>query len=191
MVADAGADAIGLVFYEKSPRYVTATIAADIVQAVGPFVTTVGLFVNEAVDVVSDTLRRTGIQVLQFHGDESKAYCEQFERPFIKAIRMAPDIDVAAAVALHPQAGGYLFDAWQPDAYGGTGLVFDWERLSHDIARSVILAGGLTSDNVAAAVSQTQPYAVDVSSGVESAPGIKDETLVQKFIQQARLAAIV
>ena len=188
MAANAGADAIGLVFYAKSPRCVSAAVAADIVQAVGPFVMTVGLFVNETVALVQDTSRQTGIQLLQFHGDEDAAYCEQFERPFIKAIRMAPEIDVAGAVAAHPKASGYLFDAWQADAYGGTGKAFDWARLSQEasVSGSVILAGGLSSDNIAAAVAQTRPYAVDVSSGVESAPGIKDPDRVQRFIEQAR-----
>ena len=196
MAANAGADAIGLVFYTKSPRCVSTAVAADIVRAVGPFVTTVGLFVNETATLVQDTLRQTGIQLLQFHGDEDAAYCEQFERPFIKAIRMAPEINVAAAMAAHPKASGYLFDAWQADAYGGTGKAFDWARLSQEAAvsgsvsrsvpGSVILAGGLSSDNIAAAVAQTRPYAVDVSSGVESAPGIKDPDRVQRFIEQAR-----
>ena len=191
MVAQADVDAIGLVFYGPSPRCVTVDIAADIVQAVGPFVTTVGLFVNESAPLVAETLSRTGIQLLQLHGDESGDYCEKFDRPFIKAIRMAPDINVAGAVAAHPKASGYLFDAWRADSYGGTGEVFDWGRISQAVPESggsVILAGGLTADNVAEAVRQTQPYAVDVSSGVESAPGIKDPALVRKFIEQAKSA---
>lgn len=191
MAARAGADAIGLVFYGKSPRYVSAEVAAEIVQAVGPFVTTVGLFVNAGNDIVNDTLRQTGIQLLQFHGDETAVYCEQFERPYIKAIRMAPDIDVTAAMTTHPKASAYLFDAWRVDAYGGTGESFDWTRLaavseSGDSPGSVVLAGGLSADNVAAAVRVSRPYAVDVSSGVESAPGVKDSDLVKKFIDQAR-----
>ncbi len=186
MAAQAGADAIGLVFYSKSPRYVSSEMAAEIVSALGPFVTTVGLFVNESPAVVSDKLARTGVQLLQFHGDESPDYCEQFERPFIKAVRMEPDVDIRAELAAHPKASAYLFDAWREDAYGGTGEVFDWARLSIAISRPVILAGGLTLTNVAAAVAQTHPYAVDVSSGVESAPGVKDPGLVKRFIEQAR-----
>ena len=186
MAAQAGADAIGLVFYSKSPRCVSSEVAAEIVSALGPFVTTVGLFVNESPAVVSDKLARTGVQLLQFHGDESPDYCEQFGRPFIKAVRMEPDVDIRAELAAHPKASAYLFDAWREDVYGGTGEVFDWARLSIAISRPVILAGGLTLTNVAAAVAQTRPYAVDVSSGVESSPGVKDPGLVSRFIELAR-----
>ena len=121
----AGADAIGLVFYPPSSRYVTPAVAAQIVAGLGPFVTTVGLFVNEDAALAKEILTITNIQLLQFHGDESEQYCQQFERPYIKALRMSPDLDPGTAMAAYPGACGYLFDAWQPDKFGGTGATFD------------------------------------------------------------------
>lgn len=194
MVAGAGADAIGLVFYQASPRYVNPGLAADIVQAVGPFVSTVGLFVNAEPDEIKQIQRDTGIHLLQFHGDESSEYCQQFKRPYIKAVRMAPDLDILEQLAGYPEASALLFDAWREDAYGGTGETFDWARLDFTgsqqakVSIPLILAGGLNVDNVSTAVRTTRPYAVDVSSGVESVPGIKDPALVKQFIERVRLA---
>lgn len=182
----AGADAIGLVFYPPSSRYVTPLVAAEIVAGLGPFVTTVGLFVNEEATVVKDTLARTGLQLLQFHGDESAQYCQQFERPYIKALRMTPDLDPMQAIADFPQACGYLFDAWQPDKFGGTGKTFDWQRIAGLASDNLILAGGLNPDNVEAAVQAVRPYAVDVSGGVELAPGKKDHGALKAFISCAK-----
>jgi len=187
----AGADAIGLVFYPPSSRYVTPEIAAQIVAGLGPFVTTVGLFVNEEAAVVKDTLALTGLQLLQFHGDESAQYCEQFKRPYIKALRMSPDLDPLQAMAAFPQACGYLFDAWQPDKFGGTGKTFDWQRIAGLASDNLILAGGLNPDNVEAAVQAVRPYAVDVSGGVELAPGKKDHRALKAFISSAKRSKLL
>jgi len=182
----AGADAIGLVFYPPSSRYVTPSVAAQIVAELGPFVTTVGLFVNEDAEVVKETLALTNLQLLQFHGDESEEYCRQFQRPYIKALRMSPDLDPSQALAVYPGACGYLFDAWQPDKFGGTGKTFDWRRIDGLASDKLILAGGLNPDNVEAAVQAVRPYAVDVSGGVELAPGKKDHLALKAFIKAAK-----
>lgn len=182
----AGADAIGLVFYPPSSRYVTPHLAEEIVAGVGPFVTTVGLFVNEDAAVVKKTLAIAGLHLLQFHGDESAQYCQQFERPYIKALRMSPDLDPLQAMADFPGACGYLFDAWQPDKFGGTGKTFDWQRIAGLASDNLILAGGLNPDNVESAVQTVRPYAVDVSGGVELAPGKKDHRALKAFISYAK-----
>jgi len=187
----AGADAIGLVFYPPSSRYVTPAVAAQIVAGLGPFVTTVGLFVNEDAVVVKETLALTDIQLLQFHGDESEQYCRQFERPYIKALRMSPDLDPGKAMAAYPRACGYLFDAWQPDKFGGTGATFDWQRIVGLAGDNLILAGGLTPDNVDTAVEAVKPYAVDVSGGVELSPGKKDHRALKAFITAAKRSKLL
>jgi phosphoribosylanthranilate isomerase len=187
--ADAGADAIGLVFHPASPRCVSLAVAASIVRSVGPFVTTVGLFVDAAPDRVREVLAYTGVHLLQLHGSETPDYCAQFGVPFIKALRMAPGLDPAAAAARYPAAAGLLFDAWDPVVAGGTGAGFDWSRLPVLGQQPLILAGGLTPANVAVAVRQVRPYAVDVSSGVEAAPGIKDPQLLRDFIVAAKAAS--
>lgn len=183
--AAAGADAIGLVFYPKSSRYIECSDAVNIARAVGPFVTVVGLFVNATVEDVTSTLSEVDLDLLQFHGDEDAAYCEQFGRPYIKAIRMEPELDVAEVMSKYPSASGFLFDAWNKDKYGGTGETFKWDRMPDLTDNALILAGGLTPDNVAEAVATTKPYAVDVSGGVEISPGIKSEQLIQQFIARA------
>ena len=186
VAAEAGADAIGLVFYQKSPRYVERTSAAAIARAVGPFVTTVGLFVNAPADDVVATLDSVGLQLLQFHGDEDDAYCRQFGRPYIKAIRMSPGLDLVSEMARFPGACGFLFDAWDKDKYGGTGETFNWQRLPDKADFPLVLAGGLTPENVSEAVRQVAPYGVDVSGGVEEAPGVKSAALVKQFIARAK-----
>lgn len=183
-----GADAIGLVFYARSSRYVTCAQAAEIVAAVGPLVTTVGLFVNEPLAELTSIARATGIHLVQLHGDENPAYCAQLTLPYLKAIRMAPEVDASAAVNNYPGAAGVLFDGWQKDAYGGTGQQFDWQRVMHLRSRPVIVAGGLNAGNVSAAIAAARPYAVDVSSGVESAPGRKDLDLMTQFVALAKAA---
>ena len=184
--ADAGADAVGLVFHPASPRCVSLAMAASIVRMLGPFVTTVGLFVDAAPDRVREVLARTGIHLLQLHGNETPDYCAQFGVPYIKALRMAPGLDPVAAAAGYPAAAGLLFDAWDPLVAGGTGASFDWSRLPALRQRPLILAGGLAPANVAEAVRQVRPYAVDVSSGVEVVPGIKDPRLIRDFIAAAK-----
>lgn len=187
----AGADAIGLVFYAKSPRYVTAQQAAEIARAVGPFVTTVGLFVDAAREEVEAILSAVPLQLLQFHGNETPAFCASFKRPFIKAIRMADGVDVAAADRQYAEAGavGLLLDSYSPAAPGGTGETFGWDRIPTHLQLPLILAGGLSPDNVAAAIQPVKPYAVDVSSGVESAPGCKSSARITAFVRAARAAA--
>lgn len=187
--AAAGADAIGMVFYAPSPRYVTAERAVQIASAVGPFVTTVALFVNPEPALVADVIDRVRPCLLQFHGDETQAFCDSFGHPWIKAIRMKPDGDPVAEMAKFPGASGFLFDAWSPDVYGGTGTTFDWRRLAGLSGFPLILAGGLTPGNVGEAVRQLQPYAVDVSGGVETTPGIKDAQRMGAFVMAARAPA--
>jgi len=184
----AGADAIGLVFYGKSARCVTVQQAAEIARAVGPFVTTVGLFVDAAREEIEAVLQAVPLQLLQFHGHETPAFCASFNRPFIKAIRMADGVDVLAADREYAAAGalGLLLDSYSPAAPGGTGETFGWERIPSHLQLPLILAGGLAPDNVAAAIQQVKPYAVDVSSGVESALGRKDSARMAAFVRAAR-----
>ncbi len=185
----AGADALGLVFYERSPRAIDIKSAIAISAAAGPFITLVGLFGDAEPEEVAAVLAQVPLQLLQFHGDESPSYCEAFGRPYIKAIRMRPDVDLDTLMAAHPKAQGFLLDAYRPGVPGGTGETFDWQRVPRNSNRPIVLAGGLTPDNVAEAVAQTQPYAVDVSGGVEASAGRKDAYKVKKFIQNAKLGA--
>lgn len=183
---NSGADAIGLVFYEPSSRAVDINSAREIAFAAGPLVTVTGLFVNASADRVREVLREVPLQLLQFHGDESAAFCEQFERPYLKAIRMRPDLDVEAAMQPFDRAAGFLLDAYQPGVPGGTGATFDWQRVPVNAPRPIVLAGGLTPDNVAEAMATTGCYGVDVSGGVEASPGIKDSAKVAQFIANAK-----
>ena len=156
-----------------------------LLQRSAPIVTLVGLFVNASAEQVREVLDVVPLHVVQFHGDEDSAFCQQFGRPWYKAIRMAPELDVAAQAEAFSQSHGLLFDAWQKDKYGGTGATFEWHRIPQ-IAQPVILAGGLIPDNVAEAVKTVRPYAVDVSGGVESAPGVKCPQKMQQFIERAK-----
>lgn len=178
----AGADAVGFVFYGPSPRHVAAEQVAHIVALLPPFVTTVGLFVDPTAAEVDAVLRQVPLALLQFHGDEDDAFCRQFGRPWIKALAMRPGADIGAAMATFPGANGFLLDAWHPDLKGGTGATFEWSQFPHDADKPLILAGGLTPVNVAEAIRQTRPYAVDVSGGVEQSRGIKDAALIQAFM---------
>lgn len=187
--AEAGADAVGLVFHPASPRYVTMDQATRIAAVVPPFVTVVALLVNATEDLVHAVLRDVRPGLLQFHGDEDEAACARYGMPFIKAIRMAPGLDPAAEAARFPSARGLLTDAWSPDAYGGTGERFDWSRLPASLGKPLVLAGGLTPDNVARAAAQVRPWAVDVSGGVEAAPGIKDAGRIRTFIDNLNRGA--
>ncbi len=182
----AGADAIGLVFYAKSPRNVSIEAAAEIARSVGPFCSVVGLFVNADAEFVNTVLGQVGLHVLQFHGDETDEYCRQFRRPFYKAIRMKEDLDVEAAMAKFPSAIAVLLDAYRPGVPGGTGETFDWQRVPQESATSIVLAGGLTPDNVSTAVAATKVYGVDVSGGVEAQPGKKDSEKVRAFVRRAK-----
>lgn len=185
LAQEAGADAIGVVFYEPSPRCVTIDQAREIALSVGPFVTLVGLFVNAPAEYVKEVLAAVPLHVLQFHGDESPDYCESFQRAYIKAIRMRPELDVLAAIDQHPLAAGVLLDAYRPGVPGGTGETFDWQRIPHQTNKPIILAGGLNASNIAEAIALTGVYGVDVSGGVELSPGVKDAGKIQNFIINA------
>ena len=184
-IAALGADAIGLVFYPPSPRYVSVDQALEIVAALPAFVLSVGLFVNEPATVVSSVLEKVPLDLLQFHGDEDLAYCSQFGRPFIKALRVKPDINLLeyAQQFVSPLCRGLLLDAWVDGVPGGTGESLDWKTLPSEWPLPLILSGGLHPENVANAISQVRPWAVDVSSGVESSKGVKDLQRVDAFIR--------
>ncbi|WP_010322952.1 phosphoribosylanthranilate isomerase [Marinobacterium stanieri] len=186
---EAGADALGFVFYAPSKRYVTPEQAGEIIRKLPPFVTTVGLFVNADVDFVESVLATAQLDLLQFHGDEGNADCVRFGRPFIKALRVKPDLDLMQAFSAYPDARGILLDAYRPGVPGGTGEVFDWDLIPDEIAGAITLAGGLDATNVARAVAAVGPYAVDVSGGVEAAPGQKDGAKVSAFVEAAKTAA--
>lgn len=181
--AAAGADAIGLVFYPASPRALDIDRAIDICRALPPFVTVVGLFVDEQPARIREVLDAVPVDLLQFHGGEPAAQCGGYGRPYIKAIGMREDLDPLAAMQSYPDAAGFLFDTYQPDIRGGGGVGFDWRRLPAQRERPLILAGGLTPDNVAQAIREVRPWAVDVSSGVETAKGIKSAERITAFMQ--------
>ncbi len=185
-VAASGADAIGLVFYKPSPRCVSIALAAELARALPPFVTTVGLFVNAAPELVREVLAAVPLDVLQFHGDETPQYCAQFNKPYLKAIRVKAGVDLLQCAADFSGAQGLLLDAFVEGIPGGTGAVFDWSLIPQNLPLPVILSGGLDADNVASAIRQTRPYAVDVSSGVEASKGIKDATKITAFIQEVK-----
>ncbi|MDH3976674.1 MAG: phosphoribosylanthranilate isomerase [Deltaproteobacteria bacterium] len=186
--AECGAHALGFVFFRKSPRYIEPDKALEIINQLPPFITPVGLFVNEAESRVWDILNTTGINVVQFHGDEAPPYTESFQVRVIKAIRVKSEESLSAAAAY--SCSSILLDAWSPQAYGGTGKKFDWDILRRiGINKRVILAGGLNPDNVAYAIKLVKPYGVDVSSGVEISPGIKDHEKIKCFIERVQEAA--
>ena len=177
----AGADAIGFVFYPPSPRYVSFERAAELARLVPPFVSIVGLFVNPAPDFVREALAKVPLQVLQFHGDEQETNCVGFGLPYIKAARMRPGLDLLKYAACFPGAQGLLVDAFV-EGYGGGGETFDWSLIPSELPLPLILSGGLNAGNVAEAVRCVQPWAVDVSSGVEAAKGIKDAVRIIEFV---------
>jgi phosphoribosylanthranilate isomerase len=178
-----GADAIGLVFYPGSPRRVTISQAVGIVSMAAPFVTVTGLFVNATESDIRGVLSQVPLGLLQFHGVELNNDCKRYGLPFIKSIAMRPGADCARIMADYPDACGFLLDAWQPETHGGGGKTFDWSTVPDDLPRPIILAGGLTPDNVATAIRIVHPYAVDVSSGVESARGIKSGDRIRAFMK--------
>ena len=186
--AIAGADAIGLNFYPKSKRYIEIAKAKSILKILPPFVTTVGLFVNQDREFIQSIIDELDLDLLQFHGDETQEECTIYSRPFIKAIRMKPDIDLSGIITKYDLSRGILFDSYVTDTAGGTGVSFDWERVPGNIQKPVILAGGLNPDNVDNAINIVKPYAVDVSGGVESEPGIKDSNKINEFINKVRSA---
>ena len=186
---EAGADALGFVFYEKSPRFVSIEAAAELVDALPPFVQSVGLFVDADPAFVESVLRGVPLDLLQFHGDEAPADCARYGRPWIKAVRVNRNTDLLKCAADFNAARGLLLDAWVPGVQGGTGERFDWDLIPPQLSGPVILSGGLTPGNVAEAIGRVHPWAVDVSSGVEISKGIKDAHKIAQFIANAKEAS--
>jgi phosphoribosylanthranilate isomerase len=188
--AHAGAHAIGLVFHPESARCVSQQAAARIVRELPPFVTTVALFVDAEPEAVRAVLRAVPVHLLQFHGAETPDYCAAFDRPYLKAIRVKPGVDLLQYAARHAAAKGLLLDAFTDGTHGGTGQSFDWSLIPARLPLPIVLAGGLTPDNVGEAIRQVRPWAVDVSSGVERDKGIKDAAKIAAFIRGARDADV-
>ena len=185
-----GADAIGLVFYPQSPRYVTPLQAAEIVKKIPAFITVVGLFVNAEASEISDILSAVHLDLLQFHGDETPMQCRQFSRPYMKAIRVKSDTNLVQYAADYADAKALLLDAFAEGVPGGTGQVFDWNLIPSNLSVPVVLAGGLNADNVTQAIQKVRPYAVDVSGGGEASKGIKDAAKIAAFMRGVSNAAL-
>lgn len=193
--ARCGVDAIGLVFYKHSPRYVAIDQAKQLADSLPPFVTVVGLFVNAEPELVREVMANVPLDLLQFHGDESREFCEQFSKPYLKAIRVNAEVDLLQCASDFRSAKGLLLDAHVDGIPGGTGTSFDWTLIPRELPVPVVLSGGLASGNVLTAVKQVQPYAVDVSSGVEvdgidAGKGIKDALKIAAFINEVKRADV-
>ncbi|MDQ3259530.1 MAG: phosphoribosylanthranilate isomerase [Pseudomonadota bacterium] len=188
--AAAGADAIGFVFYRNSPRFVDPDRAKAIAVAIPPFVSTVGLFVDADAADVEASLRTFRVDYLQFHGDENREYCSQFGVPFLKAVRVRPGLDLLHYAADFSAARALLLDAFVDGVPGGTGQRFDWNLIPRNLPVPIVLSGGLSPDNITEAVRKVRPWAVDVSSGVEAAKGIKDGDKIKQFIRGVRNADV-
>jgi len=182
-----GADAIGLVFYAPSPRAVSIEQAATIAKQMPAFVSVVGLFVNAEERFVKEVTSRVQLDLLQFHGDETPEQCAQYGLPFIKAVRVKSDTNLVQYAKDYSASRALLLDTYTEGVAGGTGHVFDWGLIPPDLNKPVVLAGGLTVENVALAIKQVKPYAVDVSGGVEASKGIKDVAKIAAFMQQVYL----
>lgn len=179
-------DAVGLVFYEPSPRNVGITMAKAICARLPAMTTIVGLFVDAEQRAVNKVLDQVPLDILQFHGDEPEAYCQSFGRRYMKAIRMKPELDPLKAIAEYPSASAILLDAYQEGLVGGTGAQFDWQRVPKSTTQNIVLAGGLTPENVAQAITQTSVYGVDVSGGVEQSRGVKSAQKMRDFVAAVR-----
>lgn len=184
--AELGAHAVGLMFYEDSPRFVSVDQANKVIGVLPPFVTRVGVFVNPVEQQVHSILGALRIDLLQFHGDETPQFCARFGLPYIKAVRVRKGMDLLQYASRYHDAKGLLLDAHSESAYGGTGEAFDWSLIPVNLPLLIILSGGLNAANVARAIRQVRPWAVDVSSGVESAKGIKDADKIAAFVQAVR-----
>jgi phosphoribosylanthranilate isomerase len=189
-VVKQGADAIGLVFYPKSPRNVSAAQAAEIVSKIPAFITVVGLFVDAEPAFVQEVLSVVHLDLLQFHGDETASQCRQYSRPYMKAIRVKSDTNLVQYAADYADAKALLLDAFAEGVPGGTGLVFDWSLIPQSFPLPIVLAGGLNAENVGVAIEQVRPYAVDVSGGVEASKGIKDAAKIAAFMRGVSNATI-
>jgi phosphoribosylanthranilate isomerase len=183
-----GVDAIGLIFTGRSPRRVGIEQAIAIARAVPPFVARVGLFLDQEVETVARIVNAVPLDVLQFHGREEAAFCRMFGKPYLKVVPMMDVVDVPAFAASYPDAQGFVLDSHRAGAAGGTGIPFDWSRARAELDRAIVLAGGLTPENVRDAVETVRPYAVDVSSGIERAIGDKDHAKMQAFVAAVRMA---
>ncbi|OQW69551.1 MAG: N-(5'-phosphoribosyl)anthranilate isomerase [Proteobacteria bacterium ST_bin12] len=181
-----GADAIGLVFYSASPRHVTVQQAQQIVATLPPFVSVVALFVNAAQFEIEAVISTVRVDIVQFHGDETAAECERIKLPYFKAIRVKPDTNLLQYEVEFSSAKALLLDTYSDSAYGGTGHVFDWDLIPKNMTKPVILAGGLTAENVGLAIEKVKPYAVDISGGVELSKGVKDAKKMADFMQSVR-----
>ncbi len=187
--AELGVDAIGLVFYKQSPRNLTTTKAREVLHGLPPFVSVVGLFMNAEAAEVKAVMREVPLDLLQFHGGETPEFCRAFGLRYIKSVAMMDATDVKAYIARFPEAAGFLLDAVKTGEAGGSGVVFDWQKVPADAGRPLVMAGGLTPENVAHAIGRTGCYAVDVSSGVEMGKGIKSREKMRAFVEQVRTAS--
>ena len=186
--AGAGADAIGLMFYEPSPRYVTRAAARAVCAALPPLVSVVGVFVNPRPREIEAAMEGLPVDLLQFHGEEPPELCAGTGKPYLKAVRVRSRDDIVAAAARYTDARALLLDAHHDALWGGTGSRFDWSVVPGDVGRPIVLAGGLTPANVAEAIRLVRPFAVDVSGGVESAPGEKDAESIERFMKEVASA---
>lgn len=182
---DAGANALGFIFYPPSPRYIDPDHAQAIIKVLPPFVTTVGVFVNQGPEEVARFLDKAQVNLLQLHGDEDPELCRSYDHPYIKSLRVKA-VEEAGLAAQYPDARGILLDTLVSEVYGGSGEAFAWQRLPSSVTQPVILAGGLNADNVSKAIRLVRPYGVDVSTGVEIAKGIKDEAKITEFVAAVR-----
>ncbi|MCN4144873.1 MAG: phosphoribosylanthranilate isomerase [Thiohalomonas sp.] len=188
LACDSGADAIGLVFYPASPRFVSNKQAADVLSVLPPFITSVALFVNTQRQEIEQVLDEVAIDLIQFHGDETEQFCASFKRPYIKAVRMKQGLDLYQVQNDYTGARGLLLDTYKKGVPGGTGEVFNWDKIPHDLILPVILAGGLVPENITQAIQQVKPYAVDVSGGVEASKGKKDRQKIIRFMEGVKNA---
>ena len=185
-----GADAIGLIFYPPSPRLVSLDCARQIASSLPPFVARVAVFVNPAESDVDAAIRACRPDLLQFHGEEDPEFCRRFGVPYLRAARVRAGVDLLEFLSPFSDASGWLLDAFRQELYGGTGEAFDWDLIPHGLQRPLVLSGGLDAENVGAAIRRVRPWAVDVSSGVESAKGVKDERRIAAFMEAVRNADV-
>ena len=180
--AELGADALGFVFYPKSPRFISPKNAKEIIKKLPPFISMVGLFVNQSKSEVEEVIKGCPLNLLQFHGDENESFCKQYNLPYIKAISMKSDVDLLKCIQEYNSAKALLLDTFSKVARGGSGEVFDWKMIPPNTLKPIIVAGGLTPENVQTLLEVISPYGVDVSSGIEINKGLKDYKLMKKFI---------